>query len=255
MTDKGQIMKNSNLLLILSISLVAILSAGCVFDHEDSGTSPAEVTDLEQIYRAAIEDAMIAEEDEIYTELTPIIESNTDLQWIEASGEKYVLVVTWTKYPESYPVDSNVSTWWGDTWVMVIPELKDFVEINDIRDDELTLRLEQLIGLPYDDGNEYFVEMWVRPDDLFRPTPDPEITDTQAQLDFNENVSQEHVEWFNSLRNTIYNQYPWSRLRYTYNWGNPDSDVGLSEYVIRNNSTVIVSSVSTISDYFNQESF
>ncbi|WP_394701118.1 hypothetical protein [uncultured Methanolobus sp.] len=230
--------------------MVAILSTGCVLDGNQDSSG---VTDLDQMYQAAIEDAMVAEDEEIYTELSPIIESNTELQWSEVSGDKYVLVVTWTKYPESYPVDSNVSTWWGDTWVMVIPELKDFVEQNDVQNDELTLRLEQLIGLPHDDGNEYFVEMWVRPDDLFRPTPDPEVTDTQAQLEFNENVSQEHVEWFNSLNNSTYDEYPWTRLGYTYDWGNPDSDIGLSEYVIQNSSTVIVSSVSTTSDYFGQE--
>lgn len=244
-------MKNSNSLLILSISLIAILSAGCVLD-DSQDTSPAEAADLEQMYRDAIEDAMLADEDEIYNELTPITESNAELQWMEYSGEEYVLVVTWTKHPESYPVGSNVSTWWGDTWVMVIPELKGFVETNNIPDEELTLRLEQLIGLPYNNGNEYFVEMWVRPDDLFRPSPDPDITDTQAQLYFNENVSQEHVYWFNSHKNATYDEYPWTRLGYTYDWGNPESEVGLSEYVIRNNSTVVVSSVSTTLDYFDQ---
>jgi hypothetical protein len=244
-------MKNSNLLLILSISLIAILSAE-YFLNDYQSTSPSEAADLEQMYRNAIEDAMVAEEDEVYNGLTPIIESNTELQWMEYSSEKYVLVATWTKYPQSYPIGSNVSTWWGDTWVMVIPELKCFVETNDIPDEQLTLRLEQLIGLPYNNGNEYFVEMWVRPEDLFRPSPDPEITDTQAQLNFNENVSQEHVFWFNSLKNTTYDEYPWTRLGYTYDWGNPDSEVGLSEYVVRNNSTVIVSSVSTTLDYFDQ---
>ncbi|MPM30562.1 hypothetical protein SDC9_77112 [bioreactor metagenome] len=244
-------MKNSNSFLILFISLIAVLSAGCILD-EGQDTSPAEPADLEQMYRDAIEDAMVADEDEIYSELTPITESNAELQWMEYSGEEYVLVVTWTKYPESYPVGSNVSTWWGDTWVMVIPELKGFVETNDIPDEKLTLRLEQLIGLPYNNGNDYFVEMWVKPEDLFRPSPDPEITDTKAQLDFNENASQEYVYWFNSHKNTTYDKYPWTRLGYTYDWGNPDSEVGLSEYVIRNNSTVVVSSVSTTLDYFDQ---
>lgn len=101
-------MKNINLLLILSISLIATLSAGCVLDDHD--TPRTEAADLEQMYREAIEDAMVADEDEIYNGLTPIIDSNTELQWMEYSGEKYVLVVTWTKYPESYPVGSNVST-------------------------------------------------------------------------------------------------------------------------------------------------
>ncbi|WP_135607307.1 hypothetical protein [Methanococcoides methylutens] len=248
-------MNKSNLLLILSIPLVllALLSTGFFLNNDAVASSP-EVTDLEQIYRSAIEDAMIAEEDEICKELVPITESNTELQWMEDSGEKYVLVVTWTKYPESYPVGVNVSTWWGDTWVMVIPELKGFVQQNDIQDDELTVRLEQLIGLPYDNGNNYFVEMWVMPDDLFRPAPDPEITDTQAQLYFHENVSQEHLEWFNSLNSTTYEEYPWTRLGYTYDWGDPKSDVGLSEYVVKENSQVIINSVSTTHDYFDQES-
>jgi hypothetical protein len=43
-------------------------------------------------------------------------------------------------------------------------------------------------------------------------------------------------------------------LGYTYDWGDPGSDVGVSEYVIRKNSEVIVKSVSTTADYFNQES-
>ncbi|WP_445475776.1 hypothetical protein ACT9XH_03300 [Methanococcoides methylutens] len=233
--------------------MIALPSVGFTL-NDGSGSSSVGSPDLEQMYRGAIEDAMIAEENELCTELVPITESNTDLQWMEDSGEKYVLVVTWTKYPESFPAGSNVSTWWGDTWVMVIPELKSFVQKNDIQDDELTLRLEQLIGLPYDNGNNYFVEMWVMPDDLFRPSPDPEITDTQAQLYFHENVTQDHFEWFNSLNSTTYNDYPWTRLGYTYDWGDPDSDVGLSEYVIKQNSEVIVNSVSTTHDYFDQES-
>ncbi|NPE28699.1 hypothetical protein HNV12_12165 [Methanococcoides sp. SA1] len=246
-------MNKSNLLLILSLLLVSVISAGFVLNN-DALSSSAQVTDIEQMYQTAIEDAMLAEEDEIYKKLVPIIESNTELQWMDDSGEKYVLLVTWTKYPESYSVESNVSTWWGDTWVMVIPELKGFVQENNIQDDELTLRLEQLIGLPPGDGNDHFVEMWVKPYDLFRPTPDPEITDTQAQLDFHENVSQEHVDWFNSLNISTYDEYPWTRLGYTYDWGDPASDVGLSEYVIRKDSEVIVSSVSTTIDYFYQDS-
>ncbi len=245
-------MKKINLLLLLSLSLAAILYVGFVL-NDNTESSSNEVTDFELMYMAAIKDSMVAQEDEIYQELVPITESNTELNWMEDSGEKYVLVVTWTRYPESYPVGSTVSTFWGDTWTMVIPELKDFVQRNDIPENELTLRLEQLIGLPYNNGNEYFVELWVRPDDLFRPSPDPEITDTQAQIQFHENVSKEHFEWFNSLNTSTYDKYPWTRLGYTYDWGDSETDVGVSEYVIRKNSEVIVKSVSTTVDYFDQE--
>ena len=80
-------MKKSNLLLILFLALVAVLSAGSVL-NDDASSSSAEATDFQPIYQAAIEDAMLAEEDEIYKKLVPIIESNTELQWMDYSGEK-----------------------------------------------------------------------------------------------------------------------------------------------------------------------
>ena len=45
------------------------------------------------------------------------------------------------------------------------------------------MRLEKLLGLPPNSGKTKFVEIWVRPQDLFRPSPDPEITDCVAELD------------------------------------------------------------------------
>ena len=93
--------------------------------------------------------------------------------------------------------------------------------------------------------------MWVYPQSLFRPTPDNEITDTVAQLDFPASANPEYKEWFNG--NIIYSYYPerfpWTRLGYTYDWGNPVSHVGLSEYVLKQGSIVTVKSVMPVTDY------
>jgi len=110
---------------------------------------------------------------------------------------------------------------------------------------EPALRLEQLLGLPPDDGKQWFVELWVWPADLFRPAPDPEITDQGAGLDFPDSASPEYRAWFDDLRSKSYgeNGYPWTRLGYTYDWGSPDDHVGLSEFVINKGAPIEVRSV------------
>ena len=115
-----------------------------------------------------------------------------------------------------------------------------------------TIRLKQLLGLPPDAVKSRFVKIWVYPYDLFRPSPDPEITDLEAELTFPEskflNVSNEYIKWFNEPEAGSYGQsgYPWTRLGYTYDWVNPDSEVGLSEFVINKGSIIEVKTIDTI---------
>jgi len=67
------------------------------------------------------------------------------------------------------------------------------------------------------------------------------------------------VNWFNG--NIVYsyfpakekNAYPWTRLGYTYDWGNSISEVGLSEFTIKKDARVIVNSVSNINQYLGVE--
>lgn len=98
--------------------------------------------------------------------------------------------------------------------------------------------------------------MWVDPADLFRPSPDPEITDHESELEFPGSekflkVSQVHKEWFIEMKSQSYteNPYPWTRLGYTYDWGNSNSEVGLSEFVIKEGATVQIHTVTSSADY------
>ena len=206
---------------------------------------------LEQSYQDAIEDSMVAKSSEVYSSLTPVVESNNGLIWQGEPGNKSVLVVVFTKYASSYPVGGTVNTTWGDTWVTVAPEIQTFFKNYVNPDSNLTLRTLQVLGLPPSSGNTYFVELWVQPQSLFRPAPDNEITDTVAQLDFPASATAEYKDWFNG--NIIYSYYPerfpWTRLGYTFDWGNPNSHVGLSEFVLKQGSTVTVKSVEPIADY------
>jgi hypothetical protein len=211
---------------------------------------------LQEKYLKAIDDAKTAEESEIYRNLTPIIESNTDLFWEDNNGSKKILMVTWTGW-DGYVNQTNKTVYLTrETWVTVYPEVKDFVQQNVLPKEKCGLRLEQLNGLPPRNNKKWFVEFYVSPEDLFRPSPDPEINDTQAQLAFPENASTEHMNWINNLKNNSYgsNGYPWTRLGYTYDWAGSSSDhIGLSEYVIRKGAQVKIHDTIATGEYCDAE--
>ncbi|MEM7357046.1 MAG: hypothetical protein AAF657_39900, partial [Acidobacteriota bacterium] len=146
-----------------------------------------------------------------------------------------------------------------DTWFTVAPFVKDFCRQLDLDDAMLTLRLEQMIGLPPGSEKDAFVEMWVDPTHLFRPCPDPEISDHACQIEIpvvdrgqqkpwdctlRRQVSGDfvtvhpgHLRWMCDNWNASFendeplDNYPWTALGYTYDWGNPDDPRGPSEYV------------------------
>lgn len=210
---------------------------------------------LQQAYLQAVKDAATAEPQEISKNLTPIVETNTNLVWEGQPGSRRVLVLTWTSWNgyDDKVGQSIVTT--RETWVTAAPELKNFCTDYAADTAKLTLRLEQLLGLPPNNGKTKFVEMWVVPQDLFRPAPDPEISDQEAGLTFPQSkfltVSEAYVSWFNDLSSQSYgeNGYPWTRLGYTYDWGNPNSEVGLSEFVVNTGATIEIEGVTNTEAY------
>lgn len=244
--------KNHDYILFVTIFMIGLLIGFSINGSPSYFTGTLAVTnELNQTYINAIDDTMIAEDIEIHPNLIPIAENNSNLIWQGNGNDKRVLVVIWTKYDSSYPVQKNVTTYWGETWVTVAPELKNFFKTHNVPKQYNRLRVAQLLGLPPDSKNNYFVEVWVKPQDLFRPTPDNEINDTTAQLDFPSSVDPSYKKWFNDniLESYFPKKYPWTRLGYTYDWGNPYSNIGLSEFVLKNNSEIIVKSVQTTNDY------
>ena len=203
---------------------------------------------LETRYQEALRDAVFAEPQEVRTNLTPITESNPALAWKDGR----VLMTSWTKYPDSYPAGQTVSTKWGETWVTVAPEIRNFIAKNTISQDELSFRVEQLLGMPRESGNTSFAEVWVKPEDLFRPCPDPEIDDTACLVALPANADSVYVEWFDSKIISSYfseKKYPWTRLGYTYDWGKTDHE-GLSEYVVRKDAEIIIDRIVPTEEYF-----
>lgn len=232
----------------------------CTATDPIGGSGFAPSTDhLDTRYERAVGDASQAEVGEIRHQLLNIIPQNQRLVWEkgDARTDNKVLMITWTSwdgYAKKIGQDMDLSR---EVWATAAPELQDFCKALSYKSDanKLNLRLEQLMGLPPNNGKTHIVELWVSPDDLFRPCPDPEVTDSECELDFPRSafmqVSAEHQAWINDLRAKSYGEggYPWTSLGYTYDWGNKESEVGLSEFVIQKGATVTIKNVQTTQDY------
>ena len=261
-------------LMLLPVIMACLILINC-----GNGNSVAYDTQTE--YLKACEDAKTVTVEKISKNLTAIVPENKDLIWENGVGSR-ILVVSWVdqnacniyKCPAEGCQASDTCKegkecqYGRDTYVTVVPELKNFFKETTAT----SLRIAQLLGLPPSDAQNKvcFLEMWVSPKDIFRPSPDPEITDHEAEIDFpgdqysnllrkydpSEKVFADQAcdptqcpacnQWgqcgFTDYRNYFQNRtkfiytgsapYPWTRLGYTYDWGNAAHHTGLSEFVI-----------------------
>ncbi|MDD3050895.1 MAG: hypothetical protein PHR06_07070 [Candidatus Cloacimonetes bacterium] len=212
--------------------------------------------DYHFIYLDSVEDAETPETDDIIHTLAKITADNEALEWEGMPGNSRVLVTTNTRYGSSYipNIGQDMNLIWGDTWVFLNYEAKRIISDRISSEKHLLTRLKQLLGLPPSSENNYIVEMWINPENLRRPARDNEINDDTCQLEFPANADTTWINWFNHLLDIQYsdNPYPWTQLGYTYDWGNLESKVGLSEYIILQNSEVRIENVYTVEDYFQQ---
>jgi hypothetical protein len=236
---------------LLLLSQFACVTVGKVGSIPKSGA---------MLYQLAIAEAMSPDSSKICYDLVPINKQNEKLIWKTIGGDDYLLVVTWKHnvgYYKPYLDSTFFNTHSYPIWVTTAPQLLERMK-NEKRanaDD----RLKQLLGLPPNSVYSYFVEFWVKPEDLFRPCPDDEISDKNCTLCFPPNTDSTHIAWINTNRIDRYYQcdlfsnYPWSQLGYTYDW-NPSntSHVGLSEYVIKANKNIVVKAIYTTEEYLNK---
>jgi hypothetical protein len=258
---------------VLCAAFVVVFTQGYVGAWTCAGTA-----DQCAQYLAAVNDAKDNMTiDRVWNKLTPIVTENPNLIWKDGVVGTKVLVVAYkygtTSNPPfstcqpgvAFPKDCALS---GSAWVTVAPEALNFFSKNTFS----TLRIEQLLGLPPNYGNNYIVEYWADPSDLFRPASDPQINyqegtikfpwDSSRQLALNTGgdykvwddycpistdpacacaADAQYMDykcWFQNRRAWVYSYdlpsapYPWTGLGYTYDWGNSKTPVGMSEFVL-----------------------
>lgn len=237
--------KKNKLFLSLIFALLMLFTACTVLSN-------SQYLSDKNKYELAIQDAIIAEDNEISNTLIAINDTNNYIIWNETENDKKVLAVTWTKYTDSYPVDSSIINSWGEIWVTIVPEMEDWFKNNYQTGKNYINRTEELLGLPREKEYTHFIEIWVDPADLWRPSPDNEITDNSAELEIPADIDSTYLAWYNE--NIAYSytpaRYPWTRLGYTYDWGSLTSEIGLSEFIIKKNSQIVVNKVYDNEEYF-----
>jgi len=253
--------------IILLISF--LLVSACKKEEKSTNTSSGtDMQTLKKQYTLAVLDARDAEPWEICRNLIAVINygdsmaGQGNLVWSSDSlGKMRVLVVSWMKgtTTQFWPVGKTFKTNSNQaymSWITTDPEMLDFLKKTSYTDSsKLQLRIAQVLGMPPDTKNNFFVEFWVYPENLFRPSPDPEITDHEAGLYFPAWVSQNYRAWFMNEMQNKYDTgtstaFPWTRLGYTYDWANPQHPVGLSEFVVDTSSVVTVKGIYSSWQYY-----
>lgn len=248
-----------------------------------------------QLYDQAVADAIVAEPHEVTGRLFPIGESNPHLVWRDGPDGPQVLTASWvSSWKMARTVDPNLpgaqapasieeaQPFVGETgttpsggdgqpnyfWVTPVPQFQAFCRGLGLEGRDLRIRLAQYLGLPIDSAigpyaeSRFVVELWVSPEDLFRPCADPAINDTACALD-EEPLGRyagaaalpgDHAyrAWFEERHALSYEgdwRFPWTRLGYTYDWGDSDNEIGGSEYVIYEEAEFEIANVHTPDDY------
>ncbi len=233
--------KNRMMWLPVTAGLMSLL--GCGGPETEQQDTPRVCTQAD--YDASVIDASEALTDEVSNSLWAITPTNTRLTWND--DKSAVRMVAWTTYTGYTQGDNLLSR---EIWVTAVPQLQELCKT--LPDDTARIaRINQFLGLPpasdWDNGRQ-FVEMWVKPEDMFRPCMDPEIDDTTCGMAFPEGVSAEHEDWFMNNYASSFGfwqktRYPWTGLGYTYDWCGADTVVGASEFVVRSGSTVSVTGI------------
>jgi len=185
-----------------------------------------------------------------------------------------ITVATWIREPQIKSLQDSSGTWIStapyDVWVTVEPNLQRFCAAyasgHAGNRAQLTLRLEQRLGLPPASGKSKFVRIRLAhpgQDVIFRPCMYPVTASTNCPIgpppaDIDEN----HRNWLYRQYYSSYGQarlssFPWTSLGYTFDWApaaHADSDTdfqkyGESEFVIHKGAPIEIFGVLDTLDY------
>ncbi len=236
-------------LKIVSIALIylATIVLACVSTYfitrENCQTQPTSA------YKLAVNDSIDADEEEIFS-LVSITKDSPMVTW-DSLGEK-VLMLSWHRYPDSYPNGGTFECKYGEIWTFTDKEMLSWYNQNNAGVNNWELRFEQLLGLPIEKLYTHFTAFWVDEEELIRPAYQPDITKQVVASDLDGKSLGEHAVWFNANSNSSYEEgsaYPWTRLGYTYDWFEDEKDYGLTEFIILPNSIVEIEWTVTTAEF------
>jgi hypothetical protein len=138
-----------------------------------------------------------------------------------------------------------------DLWVTAEPELHELCAQFPADRAALTLRLQQLLGLPAEAESRVFVRIAVPRVALIRPCPDPDPAKPNCTANFPKSMDEHYKSWFAEQMVSRYrlpDGYPWTRLGYTSDWSADPPQMGASEFVIPKDAAFeVIEQVDTVS--------
>ena len=233
---------------ILFPNSIASIYTSAIINGINQQKQKQEAFKLDMLYNLAVEDAKTVEPEEILP-VTALTADSSLVTWNDK--KERVLLLTWHKYPQSYPAGSTVTIDWGEVWTFTDKEIAKWYDSNKHGVTNWELRLQQLIGLPTDKKYTHFSALWVKPSDIIRPAYEYDITKSQMTDSFMTTVDKEFENWFtgNMKWSYIDSAYPWTRLGYTYDWADNGTEFGLSEFLIQKGAEVEVEFTYTTDEF------
>lgn len=230
--------------ILLSIACIFGTAAVCRFCFTEPAAAEAERSP-EQLYQAAVLDAVMAEEDEILP-LVSITQDSPLATWKNGN----VLLVTMNDRPEQYIEGETVEVP-GEVWTFTDKEIAAWYPEHKRGVTDWTLRLEQLVGVPADADYTHVTAMWVSPEDICRPAYVTDITTDKMQNTLPEDTPEEYREWFdnNIIWSYFDSAYPWTRLGYTYDWAADSGEYGVTEFLVRPGAVVTIEYTDTVDQF------
>ncbi len=211
------------------IPILLLLACSCA--KRASLEPPLNRETADRLYERAIADASVFRQENVH----PLPRITSD----------WVRVVNWTNKDFSV----GETTLESELWVTLAPVVRE--RCLQWRG-ALETRLEQLLGLPPENGYTHFVEMRVRAVDLWRPCPNPDIRSDQCGNQFPDRTDPEYLAWYAQTLLSSYRipeGYPFTGLGYTYDWHPETTRFGPAELVVRKGSRVEVLAVSDTQEY------
>lgn len=176
-------------------------------------------------------------------------------QYVIPIGQEQVVVGMLVNNTARVKGKGDYSAYWKDstktgnryTWVFVLDDFKERCKNKNIstNNNDLSKRLCKLLGLDITDKRDTIVYMSVFSKDLFRPAYNPDITITTKNDIQGKNTQINNLDdittrrWF--LEQQFKNPYPWTRMGYTYDWGDETQTqdyVGVTEFILKPNSQI-----------------
>lgn len=229
--------------VILSFFLCVLTACSPLSPH--GGRAEISEPNPEHLWKAAMADAVFSEDSEIKP-LVCLTQDDPNVIWNREKNA--VLLATFHKHSPNYKENRGFPEEEKEIWAVSAAELQKWLEKNKSK--VSALRFAQVLGLPADCGFDTFTVFWIHPQNVIRPAY---ITDTAKQM----KNGMEHMqnspykEWFeqNILFSYFWAQYPWTRLGYTYDWGNPEQEYGLTEFLIQNPQSAVIVRSFTLTEF------